>query len=184
MRADWPSENIILGLLCERPMHGYELARLVQEDEALRAIWRIERSEIYFLLGKLQQKGVHCRACRRAAQRAGAYDLCADRQRSCRFRSSGSVRRNCDRATCARRYWRGSGWRSATTQPMQSRLIDAQERTLSDWLDQAQEQQIENEVVALVHQLRQAQVRGNAGRARRVPPPGRHPQHPTVPGGS
>src|SRR5512139_3125872 len=56
MQADWPSENILLGLLCERPMHGYELARLVQQDEALRAIWRIERSEIYFLLGKLKQK--------------------------------------------------------------------------------------------------------------------------------
>ena len=58
MRADWPSENILLGLLCERPMHGYELARLAQEDQALRAIWRIERSEVYFLLGKLRQKGL------------------------------------------------------------------------------------------------------------------------------
>ncbi len=28
----------------------------MQADAALRAIWRIERSEIYFLLGKLKQK--------------------------------------------------------------------------------------------------------------------------------
>ncbi len=44
MQADWPSGNIILGLLCECPIHGYELARVVQEDEALHAIWRIECS--------------------------------------------------------------------------------------------------------------------------------------------
>jgi DNA-binding PadR family transcriptional regulator len=46
MQSSWPAENILLGLLCERPMHGYEIAQVVQGDEALRAIWRIERSEI------------------------------------------------------------------------------------------------------------------------------------------
>jgi hypothetical protein len=56
MQADWLSGNIILGLLRERPMHGYELACVVQEDEALHAIWRIERCEVHFLLGKRRQK--------------------------------------------------------------------------------------------------------------------------------
>lgn len=38
-------------------MHGYELARLVRADDALRAIWHLERSEVYFLLKKLLDKG-------------------------------------------------------------------------------------------------------------------------------
>lgn len=57
MHAPWPSENLLLGLLVEQPMHGYELARLVCDDEALRAIWHLKRSEVYFLLGKLLAQG-------------------------------------------------------------------------------------------------------------------------------
>jgi len=57
MQALWPSENLLLGLLVEQPMHGYELARLVCDDEALRAIWHLKRSEVYFLLGKLLAQG-------------------------------------------------------------------------------------------------------------------------------
>lgn len=38
-------------------MHGYDLARLVQSDDSLRAIWRMQRSEVYFLLGKLVAQG-------------------------------------------------------------------------------------------------------------------------------
>ena len=38
-------------------MHGYELAQQVEGDDALGVIWRIERSEIYFLLGKLRERG-------------------------------------------------------------------------------------------------------------------------------
>lgn len=34
-------------------MHGYDLARLVESDDALCAIWRLKRSEVYFLLSKL-----------------------------------------------------------------------------------------------------------------------------------
>lgn len=57
MQASWPSENLFLGLLVEQPRHGYELARLVCDDPALRAIWRLKRSEVYFLLGKLLAQG-------------------------------------------------------------------------------------------------------------------------------
>jgi DNA-binding PadR family transcriptional regulator len=57
MQASWPSENLLLGLLAEQPMHGYELARLVRTDEALRSIWHLKRSEVYFLLGKLLAQG-------------------------------------------------------------------------------------------------------------------------------
>lgn len=38
-------------------MHGYDLARLLQSDDSLRAIWRLQRSEVYFLLGKLVAQG-------------------------------------------------------------------------------------------------------------------------------
>jgi DNA-binding PadR family transcriptional regulator len=58
MRESWPSENLILGLLCEQPRHGYELAQLVNSDEALRIIWYLKRSEVYFLLDKLLDKGM------------------------------------------------------------------------------------------------------------------------------
>ena len=57
MQASWSSEMILLGLLCERPMHGYELAQLVAADPALPVIWRFARSEVYFLLGKLRERG-------------------------------------------------------------------------------------------------------------------------------
>lgn len=39
-------------------MHGYDLARLMESDDALRAIWRLARSEVYFLLGKLAARGL------------------------------------------------------------------------------------------------------------------------------
>lgn len=57
MQASWSSEMILLGLLCERPMHGYELAQLVASDPAMPVIWRFARSEVYFLLGKLRERG-------------------------------------------------------------------------------------------------------------------------------
>lgn len=57
MQASWASEMILLGLLCERPMHGYELAQCVATDLALPVIWRFARSEVYFLLGKLRERG-------------------------------------------------------------------------------------------------------------------------------
>ncbi len=57
MQSSWSSEMILLGLLCERPMHGYELAQLVATDPAMPVIWRFARSEVYFLLGKLRERG-------------------------------------------------------------------------------------------------------------------------------
>lgn len=53
MRASWPGEYLILGLLCKQPRHGYELAQLAGNDEALRTVWCLKRSEVYFLLDKL-----------------------------------------------------------------------------------------------------------------------------------
>jgi len=57
MKSGWPAENIMLGLLAEQPMPGNELAQRVRGDAALRASWRIERSEVYSLRGRLTKSG-------------------------------------------------------------------------------------------------------------------------------
>lgn len=158
MHADWPSENIILGLLCERPIHGYELARLVQADAALRAIWRIERSEIYFLLGKLKQKGFIVELAEEQAKGPARTIYAPTDSGRAAFeewiRTPEFRPRNLRTALLAR-VW--MGLRRDPTEAVE--LIDAQKRALVDWLNQAQRQNFENEVVALVHHLREAQVR-------------------------
>lgn len=58
MRASWPCEYLLLGLLEHQPMHGYDLAQRLGNDDALRSIWRLKRSEVYFLLGKLAARGL------------------------------------------------------------------------------------------------------------------------------
>jgi DNA-binding PadR family transcriptional regulator len=50
------SETAILGLLAERPLHGYELDEVIAQ-RGLREWTEIGFSSIYFLLGKLEQKG-------------------------------------------------------------------------------------------------------------------------------
>ncbi|QAY77244.1 PadR family transcriptional regulator [Sphingosinicella sp. BN140058] len=52
-----PSEAAILGLLAERPLHGYELDEVI-EARGVRAWTEIGFSSIYFLLGKLEKKGL------------------------------------------------------------------------------------------------------------------------------
>ena len=162
MHADWPSENIILGLLCERPMHGYELARLVQEDEALRAIWRIERSEIYFLLGKLSTGGLIMES---AAEQAGGpvrviyAPTAVGRAEYVKWLRTPEPRpRNLRSALLARVYM------ALRHDPQVAvELIDAQKQSLAEWLAQARQEQAANEVVDLVRRLRAAQVEATLG---------------------
>jgi DNA-binding PadR family transcriptional regulator len=157
MQASWPSENIILGLLCERPMHGYELSRLVQEDEALRAIWRIERSEIYFLLRKLLKGGLIMES---AAEQGGGpvrviyAPTAAGRAEYGLWLRTPELRpRNLRSALLARVYL------ALRHDPQVAvELIDAQKQNLAEWLEHVRQEPPENEVVALVHRLRAAQV--------------------------
>jgi len=157
MQASWPSENIVLGLLCERPMHGYELSRLVQEDEALRAIWRIERSEIYFLLRKLLKGGLIEES---ASEQAGgpvrviyAPTATGRAEYNLWLRTPEPRPRNLRSALLARVYM-------ALRQDPQVavELIDAQKQNLGEWLERVRQDHPANEVVALVHRLRAAQV--------------------------
>ena len=162
MQAAWPSENIILALLCERPMHGYELAQSVRTDEALRAIWRIERSEIYFLLRKLLKNGHIVEIAEEqgsgppriiyAPTDAGAAAL--DEW----LRSPEKYPRNLRTSLLARVYM------ALRRDPQIAvELIDAQKRYLVDWLDRERDRTIENEIVALVHKLRFAQIEATLG---------------------
>jgi DNA-binding PadR family transcriptional regulator len=157
MQSSWPAENILLGLLCERPMHGYEIAQVVQNDEALRAIWRIERSEIYFLLGKLTKNGL---IVDRAAEQAGGpvrviyAPTEAGRVRIHQWlRTPEAKPRNLRTALLARVYM------ALRHDPgIAVGLIDAQKQVLAEWLVREAQPPGENEVVALVHRLRRAQV--------------------------
>lgn len=57
MDLTWPAEYVPLALLEPAPRHGYDLHRAIANDAALRSIWRVGRSELYFLLKKLEKRG-------------------------------------------------------------------------------------------------------------------------------
>ncbi len=162
MQADWPSENILLGLLCERPRHGYELARVVQEDEALRAIWRIERSEVYFLLGKLRQSAYIIEyAEERPHGPARTIYAPTETGRAAyeQWLSSPEPHpRNLRTALLARVYM------ALRYDPAVAlALIDAQQLALREWLAREPHRKSDNAVVALVYGLRTAQVQATLG---------------------
>lgn len=157
MHADWPAENIILALLCERPMHGYEVAQLLKSDAALRAIWRIETSEVYFLLRKLlkrefieeqaEEQGAGPRRVIYAPTPAGRAALEGWLITPERYP------RNLRTALLARIYLA-----LRSDPPLAVGVIDAQRELLADWLDRERGRTFGDEVVTLVHRFRAAQV--------------------------
>lgn len=52
-----PAEYALLGLLWNGPQHGYELHRAFAADQELGAICRLEQSQLYAFLKKLEQLG-------------------------------------------------------------------------------------------------------------------------------
>jgi PadR family transcriptional regulator AphA len=56
VRRTLSPEYTILGLLMERPMHGYELSQRFQSD--LGQVWNVGLSHIYALLKKLEEAGL------------------------------------------------------------------------------------------------------------------------------
>ena len=110
MRVDWPAENIVLALLCERPMHGYELAQLLKSDAVRRAIWRIETSEVYFLLRKLLKLGLVEEQAEERAAGPQPCDLCADAIRTRVALEGWLVTPERIRVTFAPRCWPASTW--------------------------------------------------------------------------
>jgi DNA-binding PadR family transcriptional regulator len=157
MHADWPAENIVLALLCERPMHGYELAQLLKSDAALRAIWRIETSEVYFLLRKLLKLGfvVEQSEERGAGPRRLIYAPTPYGRAALEawLATPEKYPRNLRTALLARVYLA-----LRRDPPLAVQLIDAQRQLLADWLVREQNRAPEDEVLALVHRFRAAQV--------------------------
>lgn len=157
MQADWPAENILLALLCERSMHGYELAQTVKADAALRAIWRIERSEVYFLLGKLLKQGF----IEAAAETRGLgpprviYAPTPTGQAALEvwLTTPEKYPRNLRTALLARIYL------ALRRDPaLAIRLVDEQGAQLAHWLERERDRRHENQIVAVVHRFRAAQV--------------------------
>lgn len=51
------TEHALLGFLRLQPMHGYEIHQRLAEPEGLGAVWRLKQSQLYALLGKLEEEG-------------------------------------------------------------------------------------------------------------------------------
>ena len=124
MQADWPTENIVLALLCERPMHGYELAQVVKTDAALRAIWRIEFSEVYFLLRKLLKLGFIVEHAEERATRPQRVLYAPTPSGQAALETWLRTPRN-TRATSAPRCWLASTWHCDSDPALAVQLIDA-----------------------------------------------------------
>lgn len=157
MQATWSSEYVPLALLCERPMHGYELYQLVRADETLRAIWRIERSQLYFLLRKLQDLGY---ISEKAEEQSGGpprqiyAPTRAGRAALNRWlHTPEPYPRDLRTAFLAKLYL------ALRSQPQAAvELVEAQKRVLREWAARRREWAAGDGLVALVHSLRLAQV--------------------------
>ena len=53
-----PAEYAILGLVYQRPVHGYQIAQEMAPDSGLGLICPLQRSNVYFLLGNLERRGL------------------------------------------------------------------------------------------------------------------------------
>jgi PadR family transcriptional regulator, regulatory protein AphA len=51
------SEFVVLGLLYEKPTHGYDLHKQITDPDNIGMIWHINMSNLYAQLEKLEQKG-------------------------------------------------------------------------------------------------------------------------------
>jgi PadR family transcriptional regulator AphA len=157
MNATWPSEYILLALLCERPMHGYELHQLTCTDEGLRAIWRIERSQLYFLLRKLADQGYIVQT---AGEQAGGpprliYAPTPTGRAALKkwLRTPERYPRDLRTAFLAKLYF------TLRSQPQSALdLIDEQKRVLGEWAARQRERAAGDDFVAMVHKLRLSQT--------------------------
>lgn len=51
------SEFVLLGLINEKPTHGYDLHKMITDPDAIGMIWNVKMSNLYAQLEKLAQKG-------------------------------------------------------------------------------------------------------------------------------
>ncbi len=53
-----PGEHAVLGLLALRPMHGYEMARILAQEDELFAVCPVEQSLLYTYLRNIEARGL------------------------------------------------------------------------------------------------------------------------------
>jgi DNA-binding PadR family transcriptional regulator len=68
------SELLVLGLVAEMPRHGYELEQII-EERGMREWTQIGFSSIYYVLNKLEQKGLIKADVPASAKAKKSYDL-------------------------------------------------------------------------------------------------------------
>jgi DNA-binding PadR family transcriptional regulator len=51
-------EYILLGFLCQGPIHGYDLYKKISNFEGISLVWHIKQSQLYALLDKLAEDGL------------------------------------------------------------------------------------------------------------------------------
>jgi len=51
------TEYILLGLIAQGPVHGYDLHKQIASLDGLSSIWHVKQSQMYALLDKLEQMG-------------------------------------------------------------------------------------------------------------------------------
>jgi DNA-binding PadR family transcriptional regulator len=50
-------EGVLLGLLADNPMHGYDLYKALRQPGGLSLVWRINQSNLYAILDKMEKEG-------------------------------------------------------------------------------------------------------------------------------
>ncbi|MFQ5612144.1 MAG: PadR family transcriptional regulator [Anaerolineae bacterium] len=50
-------EHALLGFVLQQPMHGYEIHQRLRQAEGLGLVWQLKQSQLYALLGKLEESG-------------------------------------------------------------------------------------------------------------------------------
>lgn len=157
MQPSWPSEYVALALLCERPMHGYELYQRVRSDEALRAIWRIERSQLYFLLRKLEREGYIAELAEEQA--AGPPRLIYAPTPAGRAALEAWLRRPEAQPHDLRAAFLAKLYLALRSTPdIAPALVEEQRRVLNEWAGRQRRRAAGNDFVALVHRLRLSQI--------------------------
>lgn len=51
-------EYILLGFVAQGPIHGYDLHKIIEDQQGIGLIWRIKQSHLYALLDKLEKDGL------------------------------------------------------------------------------------------------------------------------------
>ena len=57
VRLPLTTELALLGFLSGQPMYGYEIHQRMSDPDGLGQVWQVKQSQLYALLGKLEEEG-------------------------------------------------------------------------------------------------------------------------------